>query len=402
MITMNITVIPNYGQAWLVTEDEVKRLVKAVNDGETLEYISEKGESVRLESGNLYVDGFESVPPLFAIEEREYYGTKVVNFQSEATRPLKSLVKKIIVSDGTKFIWHSFEGFSKLKEVVLPNSIETLVDAFEDCPELKAYPLPESIRFISGDFYGLYPENLILPEGLTTLWTTFGNSDVRTVTLPSSLAELSGSTFKRCINLESVNFSEGLESIGSEAFSGCKKLEKLTFPQSLKSIGSYAFNECTSLTTVDFPKDCSISPTAFKNTSIDCKIQAIRVLSLDHISYDDKMGEIKNFEAIKSVLAGKPLEEQFGYFTTDSRYMVERSSYGEAESIAEHSKSNETFPTEEIENLIIKDGIIVGIVMDSTNILVGNTECTYYASEDDGAGRRERTDYGSLFFKNTK
>lgn len=80
-------------------------------------------------------------------------------------------------------------------------------------------------------------------------------SELKSITLPYTLKNISDKAFQGCSNLEKISFQNksSLEKLGKYAFSGCSKLSEFEFPNSLQTIDDYAF-EGTSLVDLDFRK----------------------------------------------------------------------------------------------------------------------------------------------------
>lgn len=90
------------------------------------------------------------------------------------------------------------------------------------------------------------------------------NGNIKSVTVPGVIKDISPQTFSSVYSLEKVTLCEGVETISSAAFSQCKRLESVILPNSLKKIGSAAFMDCESLSDITFPKGLeSISDEAF-------------------------------------------------------------------------------------------------------------------------------------------
>lgn len=77
------------------------------------------------------------------------------------------------------------------------------------------------------------------------------NENIKKVTLLEGITNIANYSFTKCLNLEEINFPNGLISIGTYAFRGTK-LALLEFPDTLTYIGKYAFAE-TQITTVSVP-----------------------------------------------------------------------------------------------------------------------------------------------------
>jgi len=90
---------------------------------------------------------------------------------------------------------------------------------------------------------------LQLNEGLQVIgYSAFeGCKSLRSVTLPSTVTELSRSAFRDCSGLTEVQLKEGLQVIGERAFYGCKALRSVTIPSTVTTLGKRAFANCISL-----------------------------------------------------------------------------------------------------------------------------------------------------------
>ncbi len=106
----------------------------------------------------------------------------------------------------------------------------------------------------------------------------YHNTALSSVTIPSSITHIGGSSFENCSRLTEIIFAEDsqltsvgdkafrnavrlastelpskLASIGASAFSGCRRLTSISLPASLTKIEDYAFEGCTELTGITLP-----------------------------------------------------------------------------------------------------------------------------------------------------
>lgn len=98
-------------------------------------------------------------------------------------------------------------------------------------------------------------------------FSTFYNSNIHSVTLPSSAEAIPRTLFYKCTNLKHVNFASliNLKSIGELAFCGTG-LTGVSLPPSVSDIGDSAFQGCH-LSTIILPKNIrSIGKWAFEET----------------------------------------------------------------------------------------------------------------------------------------
>ena len=98
-------------------------------------------------------------------------------------------------------------------------------------------------------------DKIVLPEGVTHIGvSTFSNSAVKEVNLPSSLKTMGQDAFYTCERLERIAIPEGIEVIPGNCFFFCTSLSSLTLPSSLKTLDDFSLCGCSSLTTLDLPE----------------------------------------------------------------------------------------------------------------------------------------------------
>lgn len=79
----------------------------------------------------------------------------------------------------------------------------------------------------------------------------YGNEQVESIAIPSTVTTIGESAFKGCSNLESVSIPSSVTSIGDRAFSRCSSLTSVEIPASVQNVGKYTFYQCTSLANVE-------------------------------------------------------------------------------------------------------------------------------------------------------
>lgn len=275
-----------------------------------LSYISVKGAIDIDDSSILYQSGWPVVSgPIFdedvVIEEDEYYTDRYKNavfmrnltIRSESVPPeaFSGVIVKgdltIESSDiGSKGFSHIVVGgnlafgnsvtsigsnaFYTLEaphsDLTLPQSIQKIEERAFYNPLIKGESLILSFTECQlGDFaFQWAPVHELILRGKIGLGLgVFSYSRVQSVTLPSSLDEISGSLFSGCADLKQVNLASlvNLKEIGAFAFRGTGLIE-VSFPQNLSIIGASAFQACP-LTTIVLPKNIkSIGKLAFEQT----------------------------------------------------------------------------------------------------------------------------------------
>ena len=104
-------------------------------------------------------------------------------------------------------------------------------------------------------------KKLVIPEGVTKIESyAFAETQIESVTLPSSLVYIGHGAFDWCENLQSVNFAQSgnLEEIDEYAFASCYSLKEVKIPKSVNYLRLGAFSNCSSLNKVSLYESVQI------------------------------------------------------------------------------------------------------------------------------------------------
>lgn len=116
---------------------------------------------------------------------------------------------------------------------------------------------------------------------------------------------------------------------------------------------------------------------------------------MEVIKYEENWGEILFPTGFEEMLKGLSMEEQINCFRTSSRRTHSATGFA-SRTVEDGYKRLEEDP--DVQGVIVKDNMIVGVMMnDAWNrtvpCLPEQRVCTYYASDNNGAGYKERIDY---------
>lgn len=114
----------------------------------------------------------------------------------------------------------------------------------------------------------------------------------------------------------------------------------------------------------------------------------------------DQHQHIEYPEGFKERLMGRTIEEQLKMFAVIENTELSRSSYGDVDKQWIYRWARRVTNLSEFRGLIVEDGIIEGILVKTMwrEIPMGpyDTVCTYYASDDNGSGSKDREDTVTL------
>lgn len=84
-----------------------------------------------------------------------------------------------------------------------------------------------------------------------------GCTQIRSITLPTSITSISKSAFEGCSGLSNIVLPEKLDTLPERAFAGCTALRSIKVPQRISIYSKDVFNGCSSLKTIKLSKNVS-------------------------------------------------------------------------------------------------------------------------------------------------
>jgi hypothetical protein len=120
-----------------------------------------------------------------------------------------------------------------------------------------------------GNIYAYADCNVVLNEGVESVaQKAFQNTDVQSVSLPSTLRSVSAYAFDGCDELRTIEMADGVNTIESYAFAKCSSLCSVKWSSTTQLIGEYAFANA-SVRQLDLPKGLQkIGAYAFQNANV--------------------------------------------------------------------------------------------------------------------------------------
>jgi len=131
-------------------------------------------------------------------------------------------------------------------------------------------------------------EELVIPDTMDGLSVTVigegafkENETLKSVVISDNVILIDKAAFRKCTELESVQFGESVEEIGEGSFSACQNLKQVIVNNNLRVIKDSAFSSCDKLTTLDLPESVEsigtgvFSQSGIKNFKFPQKIKEI-------------------------------------------------------------------------------------------------------------------------------
>ena len=230
--------------------------LKNIKLGESLTYIGERAFQgcVALEEINLN----ES---LKTIEAYAFQDSKIKTIEFPAT--LEKLGVRAFYSSEFETVYIP----ENLKQIGLGNFMNTIKvssPSIEDFLDIDFFYFPYVVLLedtppafgVQHDIYinGNLFEDFYIPENINVIKNyIFSNSNFITITIPSHVNSIGGSSFENCKKLENLNINTGVEEIRSAAFYGCSALKEIIIPEGIKEISFGTFNDCSTLAYLSLP-----------------------------------------------------------------------------------------------------------------------------------------------------
>ena len=97
---------------------------------------------------------------------------------------------------------------------------------------------------------------IIVEEGVTRIcsYAFVHSTEVKTLSLPSTLEEIGKSAFRECTSLTELEIPAGTKIISDKAFANCTGLSEIILNEGLEYIGDSAFEGCTSVAELTVPE----------------------------------------------------------------------------------------------------------------------------------------------------
>ena len=141
----------------------------------------------------------------------------------------------------------------RIETIVIQPGVTSIGDSafyFASSSNVKSVSIPSTITRI-GDLAFAHCEKLeqvTISDNVTEVGErAFEGTGLRSVTVGSGITELPDSIFAGCSSLTNVTLSEGLEVISRSAFWGCTSLKGIKLPDSVTKVSGGAFENCSAL-----------------------------------------------------------------------------------------------------------------------------------------------------------
>ena len=170
-----------------------------------------------------------------------------------------SFLASIEIPEGvTEIYQNAFSGCTRLETVTLSTSLKRIeVNVFSGCSSLTSIKIPEGVTEIHQNaFSGCTKlETVILPETLESIGISAFAECEKLYEQDSGLAYAGNWLVGAKENIISVNVREGTQHIADGIFIENSNLSSVSLPSTLKTIGSFAFFCCSFLTSIEIPEE---------------------------------------------------------------------------------------------------------------------------------------------------
>lgn len=249
---------------------------------------------VSAKDGNSFVEGFFKC----TVEKYFYMGNGEYGFEGDSTvkiapierteqvipfLPKQLVIPSHIEHNGYTYKVRSVDQYAfalceDIEELIISEGVEYIYDgAFYRCSRLRSVSIPSTVKDLSASpFQGCYSLSEIRVDkknprfdsrnGCNAIIDTKKNELIlgcNTTVIPKGIRRIEGAAFDGYLQLEQVTLPEGIVELGNGAFRNCINLKDIVLPQSLEVLEGGFFG-CTKLKSVRIPKNVSkISGEAF-------------------------------------------------------------------------------------------------------------------------------------------
>ena len=183
----------------------------------------------------------------------------------------------VVPDDATEIGAHAFEGYEKLRSVVLHNGIEAIYkSAFFNCTNLTDISFSDSLYYIGPYAFDLTSWYENQPDGEIYTGRHFYKYK----------GEMSSNT--------SIVIKDGTETICQSAFEYCEGLTRITLPSSIRCIHDYAFYGCNNLKEIYCKASTPPHLNSFYSNYHKDVVLYVPLGTLETYKNDDLMGSFQN------------------------------------------------------------------------------------------------------------
>lgn len=216
--------------------------------------------SVRLPEGlsSISEQAFRNCPQLTNIT----IPSSVTSIEDWAFSGCSGLTSINIPSNVTSIGEYAFQYCSNLTSITIPSSVTSIGDdAFNYCTSLTSITIPENATIGEYAFYNCYSlTNITIPTSLTSIGGSAFNNTAWYNNQPDGDIYINKTYYAYKGTMPSntsIEIKEGTTSICGNAFFYETNLASITIPSSVTSIGRLAFVGCKNLTTVNYTGESS-------------------------------------------------------------------------------------------------------------------------------------------------
>lgn len=181
------------------------------------------------------------------------------------------------------------------KGVVENGVTDTGYGTFAFLKNLKTVSLPSSLSEITyAAFKGSGIEEIYLPDSITTIRDGAFTycSNLKKIRFSNNLVLIENFAFAYCTGLEEIELPDSLTEIPSGCFEFCSNLKKVKLPRYLETIGSSAFGMNEKLSEIDIPDtvrkigEASFQAAAFSYVNLPEGLQTIEEMSFNYVQME--------------------------------------------------------------------------------------------------------------------
>ena len=163
----------------------------------------------------------------------------------ECTDSIVYIPKSIAGCDVTAIAELAFENCTSVTKFIISSTVSSIGNrAFKDCSGITEITLPENVTNIGDQiFYNCTSLETIYCNSSAGRQSMWQNPSVKKVIFGDNLTSIPDS-FRNCTNIEYVKLSKNTTFIGNRTFDGCINLDNMDFPEGITELGWYAFEDC--------------------------------------------------------------------------------------------------------------------------------------------------------------